>query len=787
MRAKTGAAAHVGRISALAVALGIGAAVASGQGVAWADTTGSGASDSGSADTTAPTPTSTESDSAAEGSPSAGTATSSIPRNASTPAKDKAAGKGRVSSSGGALTSKKVAGKSTEAQPGKIDTDIKEAAAQTPEETPSDPVTPSTDLDLGEAQTPTPKDSAPSIDTDVEAAEADIPSDPVTPSANADLEKVSKSKNSESKNEERAITLAVPPSLSAAGSTSAATSTKLKTAIPDLPPTVRAHTVVAVKDTVDAVKDAAKESAETESAVVKSVGEAITASVAAAAPSVDTPPELTAAPPTPPVEPEQPTVRGVVSGILAGVGLAPLAGDAPVAPTQSPGLWALAASARREFDPDATPAAKMATAQTGSVATAALVDPQAEVVDPLPNSLDSTPVGWVTGQNNSGYPGANWEQTNDTAGFGIYGTDLGIMWDNGLPEPTHYVLTAFGDTFSGPNMTGDWRSNVLLLSTDDNLSDGMDLLQTGYAYQFIPSAPGALGWLGSEVTIIPTSGVSVDGEQYVNYMSVKSWDTPGQWTTNYSAVSMYDQDTDKWDLQSSTIRSAGYFRSTTPYVAGSQNFQQAAYVLQPEDKVAPGETRYLYAFGTPSGRAGSAYLSRVADGSVTDLSEYEYWDGDTWVADKPAVAAPIIGDSTNSTGLFGSFLDWANDPNVLGGSLAGWVGAKTGGNVSEMSVQYNEYLDKYVVMYADGNNDMQMRLADEPEGPWSDPITVATSAEYPGLYAPMIHPWSGTGLLMDSNGQPDDDSLYWNMSLWGNYNVVLMETDLEPLTVTPAA
>ena len=30
--------------------------------------------------------------------------------------------------------------------------------------------------------------------------------------------------------------------------------------------------------------------------------------------------------------------------------------------------------------------------------------------------------------------------------------------------------------------------------------------------------------------------------------------------------------------------------------------------------------------------------------------------------------------------------------------------------------QYNEYLDKYVVLYADGNNDIQMRIADEPEG-----------------------------------------------------------------------
>jgi len=205
-----------------------------------------------------------------------------------------------------------------------------------------------------------------------------------------------------------------------------------------------------------------------------------------------------------------------------------------------------------------------------------------------------------------------------------------------------------------------------------------------------------------------------------------------------------------------------------------------AYVLQPEDQVAEGDPRYLYAFGTPSGRAGSAYLSRVAEGSATDLSKYEYWDGGRWVAGNAAVAKPIIG-TDRSSGLFGFVKDWANDPNVFGGYLGGLFGAKTGGNVSEMSVQYNEYLDKYVVLYGDGNNNIQMRLADTPEGAWSDPVQLASSSQYPGLYAPMIHPWSGTGLLVDNNGNSDYQNLYWNMSLWGDYNVVLMETDLSPL------
>ncbi len=492
--------------------------------------------------------------------------------------------------------------------------------------------------------------------------------------------------------------------------------------------------------------------------------------VAAAAPAavdVTDATDLSPAPTTQAVAP-----AGLVSRLLSAIGLNGLgAGGSPEVPAETPALWALLAMARRESGRTL----RSGAAQTLEPVPAATVTAAAVTA---PKSLASPYVGWVTGQRNNGIPGLGWPQTNNTSWAGVYGTDLGIMWFNGENGLTQL---AFGDTFSGPNMTGDWRSNVLLLSDDTQLYNGLSLINTGYAYQFIPAARDAVFFIGSEVTNIPSSAVYANGENYVNYFSVKSWDTPGRWTTNYSAISMYNPATDKWVLQRSTIRSAGWFRSSTPYVAGSQNFQQMAYVLQPEDKVAPGETRYLYAFGTPAGRAGSAYLSRVPETAITDLSQYEYWDGSSWVRNKPAVAAPVIGDSPNSTGLFGCIIDLANNPNFFGGWFAGLTGAKTGGNVSEMSIQYNEYLDKYVVMYGDGLNNIQLRTADTPEGPWSDPVMVASSIQYPGLYAPMIHPLSGTGRLTDAGGDPDVSTLYWNMSLWGNYNVVLMKTDLTPL------
>ena len=465
-----------------------------------------------------------------------------------------------------------------------------------------------------------------------------------------------------------------------------------------------------------------------------------------------------------------PTVSAASSQIASVALPAADSGSDPAAPVSTPAAWAVAAVSRRD------PRRGVSLAATSVSPSAAVVT--AAAVKATPSTLPSAQLGWVTGQRNTAFPGFNWTQTNNTKWAEVYGTDLGIMWFNGV---NGYTQLAFGDTFSGPNMSGDWRSNVLLLSDDTELYDGLSLINTGPAFQFIPAARNQVFFIGSEVTNIPSAAIYANAENYVNYFSVKSWDTPGRWTTNYSAISMFDEATDKWVLQPSTVRSAGWFRSSTTYRAGDQNFQQMAYVLESESTVGPGEERYLYAFGTPAGRAGSAFLSRVPESTITDLSKYEYWDGTTWVLDRPAVAAPVIGDSTNSGGLFGFFIDLANNPNFFGGWFAGFTGAKTGGNVSEMSVQYNEYLDKYVMLYGNGFNNVVLRTADTPEGQWSDPITIATSLAYPGLYAPMIHPLSGTGLLTDAAGDPDLSTLYWNMSIWSNYNVVLMETDLSAL------
>jgi hypothetical protein len=67
-----------------------------------------------------------------------------------------------------------------------------------------------------------------------------------------------------------------------------------------------------------------------------------------------------------------------------------------------------------------------------------------------------------------------------------------------------------------------------------------------------------------------------------------------------------------------------------------------------------------------------------------------------------------------------------------------------------------------------------VRLAPLPTGPWSAPITVATSQEYPHLYGGFLNP--------DSQGR----DLYFTMTQYDRYNVSMMHATL-PVDVLDSA
>lgn len=473
---------------------------------------------------------------------------------------------------------------------------------------------------------------------------------------------------------------------------------------------------------------------------------------------------ITAAPPNPVT-----AVVKVVSKVLDWA-----AGVIPGSPSSPTLAWTLLAFARREVDNLLTRLAPAGAAATGGVAadniSLALAAARARPGFPWPGAQLSGStkfVDWVTGN----FP------PNDTFNrYGIWGTDIGTMWDNGIPDDPstpineNQVLIAFGDTFGGPNMTGTWRLNTLFRSPDRDLSNGMTvpsgewfngnmfggspLWEETYARQIILPERLPRG-LPTGVTLIPTAGISVPtpgtrfgATQYVSFMSVKQWGAAGQWSTNYSAIAYSEDNGENWYVAPQSVR-------TNSPVGGNKNFQQAALVR-------PGDG-FVYSYGTPNGRQGQAYISRVAEADILNVTKYEYYSKGSkggifgigaykagWYRNDPSKASPIFGKESGACGV-----------------------GKAGNQVSEMSVQYNKTLGKYVAMHGDQYNNIILRTSDTPEGAWSGP-TVVMGQQNGGIYAPMMHPWSPSTL-----GTGTD--LYWNLSIWSEYNVMLMKTDLTKL------
>ncbi len=499
--------------------------------------------------------------------------------------------------------------------------------------------------------------------------------------------------------------------------------------------------------------------------------------------------------PVPTAAAQAPSVQAVLQRVVVDLlsGLGAFVANLPGAPIWSPIVMAvLGLASRREFTEPVTALSKTvdsipaAASTLTNLATAAVTSFPGTTRTPVPVSANTAWIEFVTGAGNL---------NNTTTRFGIGGTDLGIMWDNGIkddPATTdvdeHQVLIAFGDTFSNttPVRTGVWRFNTLFRSADDVLSNGLyvpdgvpvsHLVSTPNLAWFSGSPMETTNWadpilpspgdpvhppyaIGPEVTIIPTAGISTPynnaygARQYMSFMSVRSWDTPGRWTTNYSGIAYSDDNGQSWTIAPTSVRAAAPGWSIAPYIAGNQNFQQAAFVKPPAGS-AEAADGWVYSYGTPSGRAGTVYLSRAKEDQLLDTTKYEYWNGSTWVANTPSAATPVLPGTTIS--FFGLFPLFTFYPSA-----------------SEMSVQYNPYLNKYVMLYGDSWNNVVMRTADSPQGTWSAPKQLASSWTMWGQYAPYVHPWSGTDNLAASEQQ----YLYWNVSTWDNYQVRLMRTDL---------
>lgn len=288
--------------------------------------------------------------------------------------------------------------------------------------------------------------------------------------------------------------------------------------------------------------------------------------------------------------------------------------------------------------------------------------------------------------------------------WNVFGTDLG--------HPFVYrgrLGFMFGDTF-GNAERDHWRSNVMAWAerpaADEVVFNGMPHEEKD-AEELI----GSLKIAGVEQTVIPTYVVADDRRIVVHYMSVVCWGVAGSWVVDHSGLAV------------SHDGGRSFTRTAEPRWAGDGGFAQVAFVE---------EGSYVYAFGIPAGRHGPARLARAPMKRLTEAEAWRYWEGESWVADPDRavtlVAAPV----------------------------------------GELSVAWNETHDLWVMMYLHRTRGgIVMRTAQELTGPWSTAELVASSVDFPQLYAPYQLPPVGDGAVA-----------YFTMSRYDLYNVLLMRTRL---------
>ena len=290
---------------------------------------------------------------------------------------------------------------------------------------------------------------------------------------------------------------------------------------------------------------------------------------------------------------------------------------------------------------------------------------------------------------------------------GQSGTDLGIPFE--LPDGR--VMLLYGDTFSAPNMGGMWRSNFMAITSDKDLTDGLnfDSVVTNDIGALQPFAQGAHQNgseenIGTEVTKIPTGGISIGNDVYMFYMSIRYWGVAGSWLVTYNqCLKATDSTYTEWvDVPSLRWK--------------EEEFYYGGQIFPYED---PKDENHIYFISIPGGRNSGAVMFRVTKENFENRDEYEYLVAeDTWVK----------GDEGMS--------QLNEDPYFI-----------VDPSCSEPSVMYSEYLDKYMVCTAKGSG-ISILLADEITGPYDDLYTVIEGSDYPGMYGGFA-----THLFQDSDGQ----------------------------------
>ncbi|MGY4386140.1 hypothetical protein ACVWYN_003190 [Pedobacter sp. UYP24] len=324
----------------------------------------------------------------------------------------------------------------------------------------------------------------------------------------------------------------------------------------------------------------------------------------------------------------------------------------------------------------------------------------AQVKHILPFDLQR--IARITGKSLPGEQLPNPSRTDEL--YNVGGTDLGIAWDMENGKTGFF----FGDTYGkrwlltkrgGPGAAGDWRSNVLGISGDKILSDGIKFDKI-FSQEIIPS-PHQTDGKGSH-TSIPTSAIHANELDYVHFMDIKKWGKAGNWFTNYSG------------LFKSADHGVSWYPIKELKFSESSKFAQVAYAKK---------DCYVYMIGTHAGRSGPAYLARVKEQDIEHLELYEFYN---------------------------KVMGWCKGNELFADEIIS-------GPVGEASLLYHTKFKRWIITYLNEDKSaLVLRDTEKITNDWSYEKILVSGKEYPALYGAFIYPLTDSDELyfMMSMWQP---------------------------------
>lgn len=324
--------------------------------------------------------------------------------------------------------------------------------------------------------------------------------------------------------------------------------------------------------------------------------------------------------------------------------------------------------------------------------------------------------------------------------YGVLGTDLGVSFVHG-----DKLIFLFGDTVGKSSSPFSGKDDSFAYTTDGDPEDGLDLIfYTGEPSKFLPpTVPG----VSQGPFEVPMEGIDVDGVAYVYF------------TANHTQDKMMGSSIlARLDAESMTFTYI-YTLSNETFI----NVQVAAIENSDVPGLPESNGRDLLIWGSGEYRKSDPYLAYMPLESIENKSTIRYFTGMDG-NDNPVWSE----NEDDATPLF-------HDP-VIG----------------EFSVSWNQYLQRWIMLYSG----VIIRSSPLPWGPWSSK-QVLFNAFDDGGYGHFIH-WPGHDDVSDpfrqnewggpygpyiiekfTKGEDGKTTIYFTLSTWNPYTVVLMRAELE--------